>query len=182
MTVDAQKALQYESDFLSGVEANFEAAKGRQFRGSSWQRASDDEGDQLRALMASKQMYDRELLKSLPSNRRVALHGFERRFGLWKRRTGVAIASVLSPMGHYVAPGGRPAPPIGLGDLMDHVRKLVKDSNVPHVIGVCSPTGFTEEARHARIEMANVAWSWWSRMATAAGRATAARRGSIRAL
>ena len=155
MPTDAVKALQCETDFLSAVEANFEAAKGRDFRGSSWQRAAHDESDRLRALLASNRLYDRELLKSLPSNRRIALHGFERRFWFGKRRTGVAIASVLSPLSHYVSAKGETAPAIGLGELVDHVRKLVADSKVPHIIGVCSPSGFTEEARRARLEMPN---------------------------
>jgi len=154
---DAAKALQYETDFLSGVDANFEAAKGKHFRGSIWQRASHDESDRLRAMLASNRIYDRELLKALPANRRIALHGFERSLLFWKRRTGVAIASVLSPLSHFAsgAPGQK-APPIGLGEVSDHVRRLVGDARVPHVVGVCSPSGFTEDARKARLDMPNV--------------------------
>ena len=40
-----------------------------------------------------------------------------------------------------------PAPPVGLGMLKEHVKKLVGDGKVPHVVGVCSPSGFTDEAR-----------------------------------
>jgi hypothetical protein len=155
MTIDAAKALRYETEFLSGVESNFEAAKGVHFRGSKWQHSHQDEGDRVQALLASKQRYDRELLKTLPLNRRVEVRGFEKRFGLWKRGTGVAIASVISPLGHFAAPSGNP-PPIGLAELMEHVRRLVRDTKVPHIIGVCSTTGFTEEARMARIEMPHV--------------------------
>ncbi|MGD2108547.1 MAG: hypothetical protein PVI86_04055 [Phycisphaerae bacterium] len=156
MSVDAAKALQYETEFLSGVDANFEAAKGKQFRGSTWQRARHDEGDHLRALLAKNRVFDRERLKSLPANRRVALHGFERRMLLWKRRTGVAVASVLSPMSHYASsPESQDAPPIGLGELADHVRGLVGDAKVPHIIGVCATTGFTEEARNAKLDLPN---------------------------
>ncbi len=156
MTTDAGKALVYETDFLSGVEVNFETAKGRQFRGSIWQRSQSDDSDRLRALLASNRIYDREKLKSLPVNRRVALHGFERRFLFGKRRTGIAIASVLSPMSHYASSPDAEAPPIDLGELADHVRKLVGDPRVPHVIGVCCPTGLTDEARNARLDMPNV--------------------------
>ncbi len=155
MPVDATRALQYETDFLAGVEVNFETAKGRDFRGSTWDRSEADEGDRLRALLASNRIYDRERLKTLPSNRRVAVHGYERRLWFWKRRTGVAIGSVLSPLSHYASKATGPAPPVGLGELVDHVRKLVGDSKVPHIVGVCSPTGFTEEARSARLETAN---------------------------
>ncbi len=152
MATNAEKALQCETEFLAGVETNFEEAKGGALRGSIWQRASNDEGDLLRALMAKHRNYDRELLKTLPANRRVELHGYERRFLFGKRRTGVAIASVLSPLDHYAASAEGTAPPIGLGELIDHVRRLVTDRKVPYIIGVCSPTGFTEEARSARFD------------------------------
>lgn len=155
MSTAAQKALQHETEFLSGVDANFESAKGKDLRGSIWQRIRQDESDQLRALMAESRNYDRRLLKSLPANRRVELHGFERRFLFWKKRTGVAIASVLSPLGHYACSAGGEGPPIQLGELADHARKLVADRRVPHIIGICSPTGFTEEARSARLDVDN---------------------------
>lgn len=153
MMTDAAKAFQYETEFLSAVEANFEAAKGKQFRGSIWESSRADESDRLRALLASNRIFDRDKLKSLPANRRIALHGFERRFLFGKRRTGVAIASVLSPLGHYASSADEAGPPIGLGELVDHVRRLAGDARVPHIIGVCSPSGFTEEARSARVDM-----------------------------
>jgi len=128
MTTNAAKSLQHETEFLSGVEVNFEAAKGKQFRGSIWQRSQHDESDRRRALLAEKGVIDREREKTLPANRRVAVHGFDRRLMFWKRRTGVAIASVLSPLSHYaVSPDSEDAPPIGLGELIDHVRQLAGD-------------------------------------------------------
>lgn len=156
MTVNAEKAFGVEAEFLSGMETNFETAKGRQFRGTIWQRARTDDEDRLRALLASNRIYDRERLRSLPANRRLALHGFERRFLFGKRRTGVAIASVLSPLSHYASAPDAPGPPVGLGELLDHVRQLVGEARVPHVVGVCSPTGFSDETKNAKIEMPNV--------------------------
>jgi len=156
MTVDAAKALQYETEFLSGVDANLEGAKGKLLRGSIWQRARHDETDHLRALMAKNRMYDRTMLRNLPANRRVALHGYDRRMLFWKRLNGVAIASTISPLNHYVDPQGADAPPIGLGELADHVRKLVGDQKVPHVIGVCSPSGFTSDAKEAGLDYPGV--------------------------
>lgn len=154
--MSAETALQRETAFLSGVESNLEAAKGKQFRGTIWKRTADDDIDRLKALMASHRNYDREALRSMPANRRVALHGYERRMIFWKQRTGVAVASVLSPLDHYAAGESGEAPPIGSGELTDHVRKLVTDDKVHHVIGVCSPSGFTDEARNLRLEMPNV--------------------------
>ena len=130
MTADAAKAFQCETEFLSGVEANFETAKGRQFRGSIWQRADHDESDRLRALLASNRVYDRELLKSLPANRRIALHGFERRFLFGKRRTGVAVASVLSPLSHYASSPDRPPPPTGRRGARAACNRCVQSARV----------------------------------------------------
>ncbi|MCH7595520.1 MAG: hypothetical protein IID35_03085, partial [Planctomycetes bacterium] len=42
MTPQAAKALQCETDFLAGVDGNFEAAKGKDLRGSSWKRSTHD--------------------------------------------------------------------------------------------------------------------------------------------
>lgn len=156
MPVDPLKALKIETDFLSGVEGNFEAAKGKDFRGTLWETARDDEGDRLRGLLASFQQYDRERLKNLPANRRVVLHGFEKRLWFWKKPTGVAIATVLSPLAHYAAGRGGDAPAIGLGELNEHISRLTGERRVPHIIGVCSPTGFTREAREAKLSRDNV--------------------------
>lgn len=155
MSNDAVKSLHRETEFLSGVEVNLEAGKGKDLRGTSWKRVTEDDGDRLRALMAENRNYDRELLKSLPANRRVEIHGFERRWLFWKRRTGVAIASVLSPLRHFASATPGDAPPIDLGELLDHVRGLVKERKVSYLVGVCSPTGFTDESRTARFEMPN---------------------------
>jgi hypothetical protein len=80
-------------------------------------RSGSASHDESTGALAENRIYDRELLNSLPANRRVALHGFERRLLLWKRRTGVAIASVLSPLRHYVTSRDTSAPPVGLGEL-----------------------------------------------------------------
>ena len=157
MNTSAQDALRIETEFLAGAEANFENAKGRHFRGTIWQTVRDDDSGALRAAMARHRNYDREQLKHLPQNRRVTLHGYERRWIFGKRRTGMASATVLTPLDHFARPGGGgDVPPVTLGELVEHVRRVAGDGSTPHVIGVCSPTGFTEEARKARVEMPNV--------------------------
>ncbi len=155
MTSEAAKALQFETEFLSGIGVNLEQAKGRDLRGSIWQRTEHDEIDRLRALLAENRIFDREVLSSLPANRRIALHGFERRFFWGRRRTGVAVASTLSPLRHFASKKDGPGPPITLGELTDHLRKLTANVKTPHLIGVCSPTGFTEECKRAKLEMPN---------------------------
>ncbi|MHC5108473.1 MAG: hypothetical protein ACYTHJ_01175 [Planctomycetota bacterium] len=155
MSDDSQHALKLESDFLAGVESNFEEAKGKLFRGSIWERTEADEEDRLRGTMARHRNYDKSLLKQLPKNRRVSIHGFDRSWIFWKKRTCVAVASVLTPMEHYASGDRGEAPPIDLGELIEHVRKLAGDRKVKHIIGVCSPSGFTAEARTARLDLPN---------------------------
>ncbi|MHC4064538.1 MAG: hypothetical protein ACYSUI_08560 [Planctomycetota bacterium] len=156
MNDQALKALQVETEFLAGVESNFEQAKGRQLRGTIWQTARHDDEAALRAALASHRRHDRAVLKQLPRNRRIAVHGFERRWWFGKRRTGVAIASILAPLEHFAAGSEGKIPPVDLGELVDHVRKLATDPKLPHVIGVCSPGGFTAEALNSQLELPNV--------------------------
>ncbi len=151
---EASSAFASETEFLSAVEANFQAARGQLFRGTIWQTQRADDGDRLRAVMAENRCYDRELLKSLPSNRRVVLRGYDRSFLFWKRPTGAACATVLSPLDAYVT--GREPGPVGLADVVDHVRRIVGNSGVPHLIGVCSPTGFADDVRQGRLELPSV--------------------------
>ncbi|MCH7993774.1 MAG: hypothetical protein IIB57_04940 [Planctomycetes bacterium] len=155
MTTNASKALHFETEFLSGVAANLEAAKGKHLTGSQWDRTEHDDDPRMRSLMATHHNYDRELLKSMPTNRRVAIHGYERRWLFLKRKTGVATASVLSPLSHYARSPDSDGPPIDLGELTEHVRELTADKAVRHVVGICSPTGFTDEARNAALSSTN---------------------------
>ncbi len=156
MSEDAQHALQVETAYLAGVESNLEQAKGCLLRGRIWQTARHDDEGALRAMLARRHRIDRALLKQLPTNRRIALHGYERRWWFGKRRTGVAIASVLSPLEHYASEADGPAAPIDLGELVSHVRQLTGEAKLPQVIGVCSPSGFSDEVHSAQIDLPNV--------------------------
>jgi len=156
MTNQAARHLQYETEFLSTVDSNLQAARGSLLVGTVWKTTRQDEADRLRATMAKSGIFDREMLKALPANRRVSLHGYEKSWLFWKKPTGVAIASTLSPLSHYVDPKGGDAPPIGLGELADHVRKLVTQPDVPHLIGVCSPSGFAPEAYDSKLDLPHV--------------------------
>jgi len=156
MSDSARRARQLETEFLAGVEAKLEHAKGRQLHGSIWQTARHDEEGALRKVMADHRRHDRSLLRELPRNRRFALHGYERRWWFWKRPTGVAIASVLCPLEHLGSGAQGELPPIDVGELLDHVDKLVGDARIPHVVGVCSPSGFSEAARKIRLDRPNV--------------------------
>lgn len=153
------KALQLESEYLSGMEHNFEQARGKLLRGSHWKMLQQDEADELRALMARHKKFDRRLLSSTPKNRRLELHGYERPwYWFGKKRVGVAIASVLSPIEWHVLQGDGTAagPPVSSRQLMDHVRSIQVATNVEHVIGVLSPTGFDAQALTVQAGLSNV--------------------------
>ena len=152
MKVDAKTAFEIETRFLTGVASNFEAAKGRHFVGSIWQTTRHDDEPRLRAMLAERGVIDRGRFESMPANRRVALHGFVRRFLFGKRPTGVAVATVLSPLSRLVADGEASAP-VTLAEVMSHVSSVMKSGDVPHVIGVCSPTGFSDDVKNARIDL-----------------------------
>ena len=156
MNEEVRRALQIETEFLAGVESNFEQAKGRQLRGTTWHTVRADEEAALRTLLETHHRCDPGALRQLPHNRRLALHGYEPRWWLGKRPTGVAVASVLAPLEHLAAGDEGKMRPVELGDLVDHVRALVTDPELPHVIGVCSPNGFTPEARDSQLELPNV--------------------------
>jgi hypothetical protein len=153
-TEAAADAARIEHEFLTGVQAKLEDAKGRHLRGSSWRTTSADDEDALRAQMASRRMYDRELLKRLPRNRRVTLTGYDRHLLFWKKATGAVTATVLTPT-EALLDGGDP-PPVGLNELSEHLRRVAPDSRLRQVVGVCAPTGFTAEARDARLDQANL--------------------------
>jgi hypothetical protein len=154
MSADAQRALQLESEFLAGVQARLAEAQGTLLRGSMWERTSYDEVLRARELV-QRHGGAREQLKAMPTNRRVALLGSERTWLFWRRRTGVAVASTLSPLEHYASGSTEPAPPTSLADLREHVKQLVGDGRVPVIVGVCSPSGFSEEARRTRLDLGN---------------------------
>jgi hypothetical protein len=159
MEAHQRKALETESTYLAGAENNLAQARGRQFRGSIWQTTRLDEGLAVREELAKRGLFDRDLLARLPQNRRVVMRGYERRWWWFgKRQTGVAIASVLAPPGNYVAQESAeaPPPPVGLSDLLEHVRRIAAAPDVPHVIGVCSPSGFTDEVKRSHLDLPNV--------------------------
>lgn len=151
----AGKTRSVEERFLSGVSSRLADAKGSHLRGSIWKEMTEDDSDALRAMMARRRMYDRQLLGRLPHNRRVELHGFDRSWLFWKKATGRAVASVLSPLEDMLEEN-RTAAPIGVSQLTEHVSKLAGEKKVPVVIGVCSTTGFTEEARNHRFDQPNL--------------------------
>lgn len=150
----AAEALRIENQYLGGVQANIEGIKGRHLRGSSWETIADDDGDALRARMAERRLYDRDLLRKLPHNRRITVTGYERRFLFWRKATGAVIGSVLTPM-DALLDDQKPAP-VDLNELTEHLRRIAPPGKLRRIVGVCAPHGFTEAARSARLDLPNV--------------------------
>jgi len=153
----ADAALETESAFLAGVGANLQTAAGRLLAGRTFQTEEFDQSERLRAAMIDRRIFDRERLKMLPQGRGVAVRGFERRwfFGRKLRSVTIGTASFLAPPGPLL--DGKQPQPVGLAELASHVRGLVADARTPHLIGVCSPSGFEPEVWTTPLEMPNVA-------------------------
>ena len=159
MTITTEKIRQLEAAFLGGMEDNFADAKGSLLRGSQWKLVRQDEADRLRSLMAQHKKFDRRLLSDIPKNNRIVLKGYDRTWWiLGKKATGVAVASVLTPFEYFVTEGAQATnpPPIDSRELLDHVLSIGVAPNVSHVIGVCSPSGFTEDARKVSCDLGNI--------------------------
>ena len=67
----------------------------------------------------------------------------------------VTIATVLAPPEPLLA-SDSPPPAVTVGQLNEHVRNLIVDRRTPHVIGVCSPSGFDPGVLDALPESPNV--------------------------
>jgi hypothetical protein len=170
MNPHALRAAEIEAAFLAGAEANLNQAREQRFRGTKWLWAGRSQEDRVRELMAARQRYDRELLRSLPKNAARIMTCIEPSWLLWEKPVTIVIAATLSPLEFYVeesTPGGEDEggaadgrvpspPPIGSAELTAYVKQLIGDSTLPHVIGVCSPTGFTEEAKRLGVDGPNL--------------------------
>jgi hypothetical protein len=155
MNPHIRRAAEIEETFLAGAEANLNQARERRLRGTRWTWTTRSQEDRLREWMRASGRHDRNLFEAMPKNRSRVLTGTEPRFLFGRRRSSVAIASAFSPLPELLAEEADP-PQVGLAELVAHVKELVGQADVPHVVGVCSPGGFTEDARHCGLELPNV--------------------------
>lgn len=155
MNPHATRAAEIEAAFLAGAESNLNQAREQRLRGSRWVWTTRTQEDRLRELMAANQQHDRDLLRAMPKNTARLLTASQTRWFVGRRTTAVAIATSLAPLEHLLTREDEP-PPIGLAELVTHVKGLVGEATVPHLVGVCSPTGFTEDARSSGLELPNV--------------------------
>jgi hypothetical protein len=152
----AEHAVEVESAYLAGVAASLKAAEGSRLLPGKWFKREDhDCAEQVKAEMVDRRIYDRGLYAKLPHSRGITIRGLERRWIFGRRVRSVAIAGVLAPVGPLLAQDAK-APRVTLAELAAHVRSLVLDAKTPHLIGICSPSGFEEEAWNVPLDLPNV--------------------------
>lgn len=151
----SQHALEVEAEFLAGVSANANAAKGRLLTGTLFKREEHDFGDKVRAAMIDRRLFDRDRLSRMPHGRGFTLRGFERRFIFGKRLKSVTIATILAPAGPLLD-SDEPAAPVTMAEVAAHVREVVRDPKTQTVVGVCSPSGFEEDVWNSPPQLPNV--------------------------
>ncbi len=149
-------ALETESAFLSGVLPKLRRA-GSRFIAGAWfdEPQEHDNGEHVRAVMADRRIYDRDRYAMMPHGKGFTIRGFVRSWLLWKKLKSVTVASVLAPPGPLLA-SDEPAPPVTFSELKAHVDKLVEHGRAPHLVGVCSPSGFEDEVWKLTLDLPNM--------------------------
>ncbi|RIK68019.1 MAG: hypothetical protein DCC65_04090 [Planctomycetota bacterium] len=148
------KAKELETAYLAGVQQNIKDA-GVRAAGRHTQYTEIDSGERVRAAMIDQRLHDRRLAAELPQGRGFVIRSFTRRLFFWKKLQSVTVASVLAPPEPLLRGEAAP-PPVTLSQLGTHVRSLLNDPRAPHVIGICSPSGFEESVYRAPLDIPNV--------------------------
>ena len=155
MSTAADHACEIESAYLAGVQANLKAAGSRFVRGTIFKHEEHDRGENVRAAMIERRIYDKSRYAKMPQGRGFTVRGYERRFIFGRRLRSVTAATVIAPPEPLLS-SDEPPPPVTIGQLNEHVRNLVVDHRTPHVIGVCSPSGFDPSVWDSLPESPNV--------------------------
>jgi hypothetical protein len=130
-------------------------ATGTLLQGSRWSERRLSQDEHVRDAMREAGLHDREVLRSLPKNVTFILTGSRRRWPFGHRRTCTAVASVISPITHLLH-STDPPPPVDLTDLTAVVSEHTTTRRTQHVIGICSPSGFSEDAYRYVPESSNI--------------------------
>ena len=154
MKTSALKAQEVESTYLAGASANLKTVGSKIIAGAWFKREDHDQGEKVRAAMVDRRMYDRDLYASMPHGRGITVRGFQRRWIIGKRVKSVTVASVIAPPGPLL--DSDDAAPVTKSQLMEHLRGLMTDAKVPHLVGVCSPSGFEDDVWNAPPEFAHL--------------------------
>jgi len=147
--------MEVESAYMAGAHANFGPAEGKLIPGSRFVRSEVDRGEAVRAAMIDRRVFDRDQYARLPHGRSLIVRGFERRWFIFSKLRSVTMATVIAPP-EPLLEGGGPAPPVSAAQLVAHVRNLIADNKAPHVVGVCSPSGFADDVWRQPPELANI--------------------------
>lgn len=148
-------ARETESAFLAGVSANLKTAGGRVVDGSWFKVEDRDQAERVRTIMADRRVYDRDKFNQLPHGRSVTVRGYERKWLFWHRVRSVTIAGVIAPTADLLDSPDR-AEPVTRAQLVEYMSSLITNAGAPHVIGICSPSGFEKEVWDSPPEMGNV--------------------------
>lgn len=151
----AKRAIEMESAYLAGVQQNIREAGSRYDRGRLTTFQEIDSGERVRAAMIDRRLHDRALAAELPQGKGFVIRQWARRLFFWRKLQGVTVATTLVPPEPLLTPDTPPGP-VTLVQLASHVRSLTTDLRAPHVIGVCSPSGFEESVYRAPLDIPNV--------------------------
>lgn len=154
MNESAKRAKELESAYLAGVQQNIKEA-GARVAGKRTQFSEIDSGERVRGAMIDQRIHDRQLAAEMPQGRGFVIRSFTRRLIFWKKLQSVTVASVLVPPEPLLKSDPMP-PPVTLAQLGNHVRSLLSDLRAPHVVGICSPSGFEESVHRAPLDIPNV--------------------------
>lgn len=154
MKASISKAQEMESSYLVGVEANLKTAGKVFISGASPKREKHDQAEKVKAAMVDRQVYDRDLFASMPHGKGFTIRDHQRRWLFFKRVKRVMVASVIAPPGPLL--DSDDAPPVTKAQLMEHLRGLMTDAKAPHLIGVCSPSGFEDDVWNVPPEFARL--------------------------
>jgi len=141
MSKDVAHAKDIETAFLAGVTGNLKSAGGRLIPGKEFKIEDRDRAEQVRAAMADRRMYERDLFQSFPHGRSITLRGYESSWIFWKRVRSVTSAGVLAPVQNLLDDGNT-AKPVSRGQLLEYLDHLTKKETGPQLVGVCAPAGF----------------------------------------
>ena len=147
--------MEVESAYLAGVQANLGPAEGKIIPGKRFTTSEFDRGEAVRAAMIDRRQFDRDQYAKLPHGRSVVVRGFDRRWFIFSKLRSVTVATVIAPP-EPLLDGGGPAPPVSAAQLVAHLRDVAADTRTPHLVGVCSPSGFADDVWRHPPELANV--------------------------
>jgi hypothetical protein len=143
----SQRCKRAETVFLAGLEENLRKADHR-LPGGERRTTKHDDTVRIRGLLSDRGVFDAIRLADMPHDRSLVAHCFVRRFLWWKRKIARIIGCVVSPMEDCIegASVGRKVDSEQLSEIV-RTRIDLRESTEQCIVGVCSTSGFTDEAK-----------------------------------